>query len=73
MSVIRIIGIVLLAVGVSLLLFGYNASQSLDERVVEGITGRFSSQTMWFVNGGIASVVGGGALAIWGSRRSTSL
>ncbi len=71
MSMTRIIGLVLLAVGVTLLFFGYNASQSLGERVVEGITGRFTSQTMWFFIGGIAAMVGGGALSIWGGRRTT--
>ena len=41
MSIQRIIGLVLLAVGVALLFFGYNASQSVGERVVEGVTGHF--------------------------------
>lgn len=36
MSITRIIGLVLLAVGVTLLIFGYNASQSVSEKIVEG-------------------------------------
>ena len=55
MSIQRIIGLVLLAVGVALLFFGYNASQSVGERVVEGVTGHFTNQTMWFLIGGIAA------------------
>jgi drug/metabolite transporter (DMT)-like permease len=66
---IRIIGLVLLAVGVTLLIFGYNASQSFGEKVVEGFTGRFTDQTMAYLIGGIAAIVGGAALFAWGGRR----
>jgi uncharacterized membrane protein len=71
MSIQRIIGLVLLAVGVALLFFGYNASQSVGEQVVQGVTGRFTNQTMWFLIGGIAALVGGSALALWGGQRAT--
>ena len=69
---IRIIGLVLLAVGVTLLIFGYNASQSVGEQIVEGVTGRFTQQTMMYVIGGIAAIVGGAALAFWAGRRATT-
>jgi len=72
MSAPRIIGLVILAVGVTLVIFGYNASQSVGEQVVEGFTGRFTNQTMWFFIGGIAAIVGGAALALWGGRRATT-
>ena len=55
---IRIIGLVLLVVDVTLLIFGYNASQAVGEKVVEGFTGRFTDQTMAYLIGGIAAVVG---------------
>jgi Protein of unknown function (DUF3185) len=71
MSITRIIGLIFLAVGVALVLFGLNATQSVGERVVEGITGRFTNQTMWFLIGGIAACVGGAALAFWGNRGAT--
>ena len=71
MSITRIIGLILLAIGVALVFFGFNATQTLGERVVEGFTGRFTNQTMWFLIGGIAACVGGGALAFWGNRRTT--
>ena len=71
MSIQRIIGLVLLAIGVALLFFGYNASQSVGERIVEGVTGHFTNQTMWFLIGGIATIVGGAALTFWGGRRAT--
>jgi len=69
---IRIIGLVLFAVGVALLIFGYNASQSVGEQVVGGFTGRFTNQTMAYVIGGVAAIVGGAALALWGGRRATT-
>ena len=69
---IRIIGLVLVAVGVTLLIFGYNASQTVGEQIVEGFTGRFTNQTMAYVIGGIAAIVGGAALALWGGRRATT-
>ena len=69
---IRIIGLVLLAVGVTLLIFAYNASQSLSEQIVEGFTGRFTNQTMAYLIGGIAAIVCGAALAIWGGRRAST-
>jgi uncharacterized membrane protein YidH (DUF202 family) len=69
---IRIIGLVLVAVGVTLLIFGYNATNSVSEQIVEGFTGHFTNQTMWYVIGGIAAVVGGVALSFWGGRRATT-
>jgi hypothetical protein len=68
----RIIGLILLAVGVTLLIFGYNASQSVGERIVEGVTGHFSNQTMWYLIGGVAAVVGGLGLSVWGGGRATT-
>ena len=57
------------AVGMTMLYFGYNASQSVGEKVVEGITGQYSNHTMWYVIGGIAAIVGGAGLALWGGWR----
>jgi uncharacterized membrane protein len=62
----RIIGFVLLAVGVALLLFGLNSSQAVTEKVVEGVTGRYTSNTMAYIIGGIAMIAGGGALVFLG-------
>ncbi len=69
MTLIRIVGLVLLAIGVVLLIFGYNASQSLNEQIVEGFTGRFTQRTMGYLIGGIAAIVGGASLAIWNGWR----
>ena len=65
----RILGIVLLIVGLVVLGFGINSSQAIGEKVVENISGRFTSNTMWYIIGGIALIVGGGALAFFGSSK----
>lgn len=64
----RPLGIVLLVVGVVLLLFGLNATQALTEQVVEGVSGRYTDSTMYYIIGGIALIVGGGFLAIFYRR-----
>ena len=69
---IRIIGLVLFAIGIVLLIFGYNASQSVGERIVEGFTGHFTNQTMWYLIGGVAATVGGLGLSVWGGGRATT-
>ncbi|MDX1481978.1 MAG: DUF3185 family protein [Woeseiaceae bacterium] len=52
-------GIALLIVGLVLLYFGYNASQSPAEELSEALTGRFSDDTMFYLIGGaIAGVLG---------------
>ncbi|GGY60666.1 hypothetical protein GCM10007071_04200 [Marinobacter zhanjiangensis] len=61
----KIVGIVLLVVGVLLLFFGYQASQSMGEQLAETVTGRFSDETMWYIIGGVAAVVAGAFLAFF--------
>lgn len=64
MSSNQIIGIVLLAVGIVLLFFGYQSSQAVDDQITEVITGRYTDATMWFlIAGGASAVVGIGILA----------
>ncbi|WP_339806763.1 DUF3185 family protein [uncultured Marinobacter sp.] len=58
----RIIGIVLLVVGVILLFFGFNASQSVGEQVTETFTGTFTDETMWYLIGGAAAAAAGAFL-----------
>jgi hypothetical protein len=70
MSSQRILGFVLLVVGVILLIFGLNASDSPADTVSEGLTGRFTDRTMWYLVGGAALAVLGAALAFFRGRRS---
>lgn len=65
----RIIGLAVLVVGVVLLVFAYQASQAPLEQLAEGITGRYSDETMWYLIGGVAAVVVGGGLAAFARGR----
>ena len=68
MSGNRIIGLVLVVVGIVLLVFGMNASQAPVDQVTQTFTGRFTQTTMTYLIIGIVAVVGGGLLALMGRR-----
>lgn len=71
MSSQRTLGLVLLVVGVVLLLFGLNATESVTDTVKEGLTGRFTDKTMWYLIGGAALGVAGLALTLFGRGRAS--
>lgn len=64
MSITRILGLVAIVVGVILLVFALNSTQTVTEKIVEGVTGRYTNYTMWYIIGGIVLIVGGGAFAL---------
>jgi hypothetical protein len=64
----QIIGVLLVAVGLFLLVFGFNASQAPLDHVSETLTGKFRDSTMMYLLGGVVAVVAGGALALLGRR-----
>jgi drug/metabolite transporter (DMT)-like permease len=66
----RILAIVLLVVGVILLFFAYQSSQSLGDQVTEAITGRFTDSTIWLLILGAASVAAGVGLLLFGKSAS---
>jgi hypothetical protein len=68
-GVMRVFGIVLLVVGLVVLAFGINSSQAVGEKVVENLSGRFTSETMWYIIGGIALIVGGGAMVFFDGNK----
>ncbi|MFB9068449.1 DUF3185 family protein [Pseudofulvimonas gallinarii] len=68
MSSNTFIGIALLVGGAIALYFGLTATDSLSERVVEGVTGRYTDGTMWYLIGGGVAAVGGLALLFMGKR-----
>jgi drug/metabolite transporter (DMT)-like permease len=68
MSGNRIIGLVLVVVGIVLLVFSMNASQAPVDQVTQTFTGRFTQTTMTYLIIGIIAVVGGGLLALRGRR-----
>lgn len=55
----RILGVVLLGIGVTLLILGMNASHSMADQVSNTFTGRFTQTTTWYI-------LGGGAMALFG-------
>lgn len=63
MSPQRILGIGLIVVGVLLFVVGASSSESVTDTVSEGLTGRFTDKTMWYLIGGAAAAIVGGALA----------
>ena len=64
----RIIGIVLLLVGVGLLIVGMNASHSMADQVTNTFTGHFTQATTWYILGGIVAGVLGIIMMIGGPR-----
>lgn len=59
------VGVILLVVGLILLYFGWQSSQSLGDQVSEAFTGRFTSETMWFLIGGAAAIAAGAFMAFF--------
>jgi branched-subunit amino acid permease len=70
MSPQRIVGIVLIVVGVVLAVIGFNASDSVADQVSETFTGKLTESTTWYILGGIGLAVLGGLMAAapWGKR-----
>jgi len=69
MTMNRIFGILAFAIGVALLLFAYHSTNAPLEKLANTITGRYSSETMWYFGIGIVAAVGGGLMAMFGSRK----
>lgn len=59
----KLVGLILLVVGLILLYFGYQSSQSVGDQISETMTGRFTDETTWFLVGGAAATVAGIFLA----------
>lgn len=62
MAAAKLVGVVLLVVGVLLLFFGWQSSQGIDDQVTEAVTGRFTDTTVWYFILGAAAVVAGAFL-----------
>ncbi len=67
----KILALVLLVVGLILLFFAYQSSQSLGDQVSEAVTGRFTDSTMWFLLLGVAAVVASGGLMLFGKSANS--
>jgi uncharacterized membrane protein len=64
----RILGVMLLIVGVILLVMGMNASHSVADQVSNTFTGRFTDKTTWFIVGGVAAGLLGLLTILFGLR-----
>lgn len=63
MSTQRILGVALLIAGAILLYFGYQSTETVGEKLIEGFTGRYSDGTIAYLTGGaVAGVLGIGLL-----------
>ena len=68
MNATRLIGAVILAVGIVLLIFAYNASEAPVDQITNALTGRYSDRTMWYLILGVIGVVAGGILSLRSDR-----
>ncbi|HEX4265351.1 MAG TPA: DUF3185 family protein [Verrucomicrobiae bacterium] len=65
----NIIGWAILALGIVLLIFGFNESHSFNSDVSRTFTGSPTNHSMWLIIGGAVAVVAGLGLAFTGRRR----
>ena len=70
MNTQRVVGIVLLLLGVVLFVVGMNASHSVADRWSNFFTGHFTDARAWYIVGGIASAIGGVMLFLFGGRKA---
>jgi hypothetical protein len=70
MSVQRVVGILLLVLGVGLFIVGVNASDSIADRWTNFFTGHFTDTTVWYMVGGIALAIVG-LIVAFGSRMTS--
>lgn len=64
----NIMGLAVFALGIVLLVFGFNASQSLSSDISRAFTGNPTDRSMWLIVGGAIAVVVGLLVAIKGRR-----
>jgi hypothetical protein len=65
----RILAIILIAVGVGLLFYGLQASQSFSSDVSRFFTGSPTDRTIWLMVGGAAAAIGGLVLFVRGGKK----
>jgi hypothetical protein len=72
MSPQRILGVVLLVIGVVVMIIGMNASHSVTDQVSNTFTGRFTGTTMWYILGGLAAGIVGLLMVLFGVRAKSA-
>ena len=66
----NIVGLAIFALGIVLLIFGFNESHSFNSDVSRFFTGNPTDRSIWMIAGGAAAVVIGLVMAIRGARKS---
>ena len=66
----NIVGLAVLALGIVLLIFGFNESHSFSSDVSRTFTGNPTNHSMWLIIGGAVAVIVGIAVSLTGRRRS---
>jgi hypothetical protein len=69
----RAIGLALLAVGIALIVYGINASNSASSDVARTFTGTPTNKTMWLLISGIAAAIVGAVLTFTGNGKGQKL
>lgn len=65
----NVVGLAILALGIVLLVFGFNASHSFNSDVSRFFTGNPTDKSIWLLIGGAAAVIVGLVIAVRGTRR----
>lgn len=66
----RIVGLIVIVVGIGLIVVGMNASHSIADQVSNTFTGRFTQATTWYILGGIAVALFGLTMAVFRGGKS---
>jgi len=66
----KILGLVLLGVGIALIVWGINASDSVASDVSRFFTGKPTDKSMWLLIGGIASAIAGAVMTVQRSLKA---
>jgi hypothetical protein len=64
MSIQRIVGIVVLAIGIILIILGITASRTIGNHLTNFFTGHPNDSTLWYLVGGIVAAVVGLVLSV---------
>ena len=64
----KMLGFIVLAVGIVLLIMAWQGSNAPADQITEALTGSYTDRTNWFLIAGIAATVGGGLLLAYGLR-----
>lgn len=70
MNAQRIVGIVVIVIGVILFIVGMNSSESVADQVSETFTGRFTKDTIWYIVGGLGLTVLGLLMTVFSGRKA---